>query len=110
MSFSNDGKFIASGSGDQTVKIWEFSTGKLLKEFKGHSKGVTSVSFSNDGKFIASGSDDTSVRCWRVKDGIMLWNTNLYIIPSFQDAIINGIQGVDIQELVKLGAKRPSIC
>ncbi len=57
MFFSKDGKFIASGSLDKTVKIWEFSTGKLLKEFKGHSS-VYSVSFSNDGKFIASGRDE----------------------------------------------------
>ncbi len=110
VSFSNDGKFIASGSDDKTVKLWEVSTGKLLKEFKGHSDDVTSVSFSNDGKFIASGSNDRSVCCWRVKDGIMMWRQSLTQGSNIQDAIINGIQRVDIQELVRRGAKRPSIC
>ncbi len=72
VSFSNDGKFIASGSKDKTVKIWDFSTEKLLKEFKGHSDSVSSVSFSNDGKFIASGSDDHTVKIWDFSTGKLL--------------------------------------
>ena len=62
VSISSDGKFIASGSDDQTVKLWSVETGKMIKEFKGHTSHVDSVSISSDGKFIASGSEDNTVK------------------------------------------------
>ena len=72
VSFSSDGKFIASGSLDSTVKLWEISTGKLIKDFKGHNSDVFSVSFSSDGKFIASGSYDHTVKLWEVSTGKLI--------------------------------------
>jgi WD40 repeat protein len=51
ISFSPDGKYLASGSGDTTIKIWEVGSWKLIKTLEGHSNSVYSVSFSPDGKF-----------------------------------------------------------
>ena len=56
--FSPDGTRIASGSRDQTIRLWDASTGEQLDTLKGHTFDVTSVSFSPDGKRIASGSRD----------------------------------------------------
>ncbi|MCP4372529.1 MAG: hypothetical protein GY797_31150, partial [Deltaproteobacteria bacterium] len=64
VAFSPDGKFLASGSYDNTVRLWEVSTGEQLRELTGHSDSVWSVAFSPDGKFLASGSDDKTVRLW----------------------------------------------
>jgi WD40 repeat protein len=56
VSFSPDGKYIATASGDKTARLWDL-TGKLIQEFKGHQDWVSSVSFSPDGKYIATASE-----------------------------------------------------
>jgi WD40 repeat protein len=63
VSFSPDGKIIATASADKTVKLWDLD-GKLLHTLQEHKGSVTSVSFSPDSKIIASGSLDQTVKLW----------------------------------------------
>ncbi|WP_341731295.1 hypothetical protein [Microcoleus sp. EPA2] len=63
VSFSPDGKSIATASEDNTARLWDL-TGKMLQEFKGHQSLVSSVSFSPDGKSIATASWDKTARLW----------------------------------------------
>jgi len=51
------------------VRLWEVSSGKLLKTLQGHSEEVKSVAFNPDGSILASGSDDQTVRLWEVSSG-----------------------------------------
>ena len=61
-----------SGSYDNSVRVWDASTGVELKKLKGHINTVNSVMFSRDGTQIVSGSDDCSVRVWDVSTGVEL--------------------------------------
>ena len=56
--FSPDGSWLASGANDDTIKIWEISTGHLLRTLYGHSSNVNALAVSPDGKLLASGSGD----------------------------------------------------
>jgi serine/threonine protein kinase len=67
VAFSPDGKTLASGSNDKTVKLWDTETLELRKTLAGHSDGVYSVAFSPDGRSLASGSNDKTVNVWNVQ-------------------------------------------
>jgi WD40 repeat protein len=70
VAYSPDGKHIASGSFDNTVRVWDAQTGAPVGHpFTGHSNPVRSVAYSPDGKHIASGSEDNTVRVWDAQTG-----------------------------------------
>jgi len=70
VSFSPDGKTIATASADKTARLWNLQ-GNLLREFKGHQDSVISVSFSPDGKTIATGSGDKTARLWNLQGNLL---------------------------------------
>ncbi len=64
VSFSSDGKMLASASADNTVKLWDTPTWKEIQTLTGHTNEVSGVSFSSDGKVLASASFDKTVKLW----------------------------------------------
>ncbi|MFI6937555.1 NACHT and WD repeat domain-containing protein [Streptomyces sp. NPDC050287] len=69
VGFSPDGRTVAAGSNDSTVRLWDMATGELRTTLTGHTDTVTSVAFSPDGRTLATGSDDRTVRLWDVATG-----------------------------------------
>ena len=70
MNLSTDGMtFLASASGDRTVKLWDVATGKERTTLRGHEGMVYAVAFSPDGKALASVSGDNTVKLWDVGTG-----------------------------------------
>ncbi len=69
VAFSPDGLWLASGSADNTVRLWEVSSGRQVRVFVGHSGMVLTVAFSPDGRWLASSSLDTTARIWDVSTG-----------------------------------------
>jgi WD40 repeat protein len=69
VTFSQDGSRVISGSDDNTVRIWNATTGEVEADLKGHTDWVRSVAFAQDGSRVVSGSDDKTVRIWNATTG-----------------------------------------
>ncbi|OGI45549.1 MAG: hypothetical protein A2151_04915 [Candidatus Muproteobacteria bacterium RBG_16_65_34] len=69
VAVSLDGKWLASGGVDKTVKLWDAAKGKALATLRGHDSAVNAVAFSPDGKRLASVGNDGAVRLWEVESG-----------------------------------------
>ena len=69
VAFSGDGKLLASGSDDNTIKLWNVANQQEIRTLKGHSTWVWAVAFSPDGKTLASGSADKTIKLWNLETG-----------------------------------------
>ena len=67
VAFHPNGRTLAAGNYDHTVRLWLVATGREVQRLTGHTKSVTSVAFNFDGRLLASGSVDQTVRVWRIE-------------------------------------------
>ncbi|KAL3854443.1 hypothetical protein ACJMK2_013712 [Sinanodonta woodiana] len=81
VALSDDGRYLASGSADGTLKVWDMATERLVHALSGHSDEVWCASISPDNEIIVSGSNDGTIRLWRMKNGseMCVFNTGIDI-------------------------------
>jgi WD40 repeat protein len=72
VAISKDGKYLATGSYDNTAKLWDIQTGNLIQTLNGHENWVSDVAFSPDGRYLLTGSFDNTAKIWDLSNGTVI--------------------------------------
>jgi WD40 repeat protein len=108
VAISPNNQYVVSGSHDNTVRIWDFTSGRLLKTLLGHEGFVRSVAISKDNQTIVSASGDRSIRLWDLRTGAHLQTLkdpsisaqgNIAITPDEQYIVFGHFNAVEIWNL-----------
>nr|MDJ0596922.1 hypothetical protein [Pleurocapsa sp. MO_226.B13] len=121
---SPNGQYIASGSEDNTVRLWDLEGNPVSKPLRGHTDYVNSIAFSSNGHYIVTGSRDETVRLWNLEgdlikvfeghqnevlsvafsrddyivsaghDGMLLWDLKGNLIQSFSRLVNQRVNSV----------------
>ncbi|UQX89468.1 hypothetical protein M6D93_05535 [Jatrophihabitans telluris] len=86
LAFSPDGAVLASGSDDQTIRLWSVPSGRRLGVLVGHTDMIQALAFSADGQTVASSGQDGSLRLWDVR-GRQQLGEPLTATPGFMPAL-----------------------
>lgn len=74
VTFSPDGRLIASGGHDQVIRVWDAETGTPFpKPLNGHSDSISALAFASNNRNVVSGSHDMTTRVWDVEQGVLVW-------------------------------------
>ena len=97
VAISPNGQYVAAGSLDTVVRIWEVVTGLLVERLRGHRDSVYSVAFTPDGKGLVSGSLDKTLKYWDVSG----------LLGASSSAATNGTKRKDGSSSGPVGATGP---
>jgi WD40 repeat protein len=64
LAWSNDGRYLASGSADTTIKVWDAVTGTVLQTYTGHGAAICALAWSPEGNRIASSAHHEGLHLW----------------------------------------------
>jgi WD40 repeat protein len=65
-----DGAYVVSGANDDTVKVWELGSGRLVRSLEGHTSSVEAVAVTPDGAYVVSGSHDNTAKVWDISTSL----------------------------------------
>ena len=70
--FSDDGRFIATASMDNTIILWDVASAKLIRKLEGHDDFLKEVKFNHNSSVLYSTSWDNKIKCWDVMSGELI--------------------------------------
>lgn len=70
VAMTPNGQLLASGSEDNTIKLWDLNTEECLATLEGHEAGVKSVAITPDGETLVSGSADNTIKLWQLPEDL----------------------------------------
>lgn len=82
LDFSPDGHYIASGTGEGVIHIFDVNRMEPSKVLRGHCSHIVCVAWSPDGKTIASASSDNQIRIWNAENGC-----NIEVLKEHTDSV-----------------------
>ena len=93
VAYSLDGRLIASGSADATVKLWDVEAGNVRHHLKNADMAIQAVAFSPDGRYLAAGGDDQVVYVWSL-DAENLEESCFVFMPRDSSDLSGGIRSI----------------
>jgi WD40 repeat protein len=103
VAFSPDGQILASGSDDNTIKLWDVNTGQLISTLVGHSWSVVALAFTPDGETLISASWDQTIKLWRVST-----KAEIATLCGHEDSV-NTIAINPVNQLIASGSRDKTI-
>jgi WD40 repeat protein len=97
IAWSRDGRYLATGGPDKTVRTWE-AAGKLLHTFRGHTGPIHAVAWSADGQTLASAGADHTVRLWDTANG-----QTRHVLQEHKAGVVSLAWSPDGKTLVSFG-------
>lgn len=101
VSFSPDGRLVASASFDKSIKLWDAATGKYLSTLRGHVNAVYQIAWSGDSRMLVSCSKDATAKVWDVQTRKLL-----YDLPGHHDEVYAVDWALDGQRVASGGKDR----
>ncbi|HEV2969931.1 MAG TPA: protein kinase [Pirellulales bacterium] len=106
VEFSPDGNMVLSAGHDNTIKLWDFKTGHLVKSLRGHASWVRAAVFSPDGHQVLSGSHDHEAKLWSIAGYEEMRYFQERVLQGHADAVLSAAFSTDGQRVVTASRDR----
>lgn len=106
VGFSSDGQLLVSAGQDNSIRVWDVDSGKMVKTFRGHGGRIQATMFLGDGKRILSASHDRSIREWSLDGNQEIRTIQGQVLSGHSDAVLAASYSKDQSQIVTASRDR----